>query len=76
MMMTYEGLGAELPRTLERDRPDLVPDRPRTYVSSMDILTEVLDRVRVKGTVIFHYEFGRSRGAEALKHNNARLARR
>jgi AraC-like DNA-binding protein len=25
----------------------------------MDILTEVLDRFRLKGTVIFHYEFGR-----------------
>jgi hypothetical protein len=25
----------------------------------MDILTDVLDRVRLKGTVIFHYEFGR-----------------
>ena len=25
----------------------------------MDILTDVLDRVRLKGTVLFHYEFGR-----------------
>jgi Cupin len=25
----------------------------------MDILTDVLDRVHLKGTVIFHYEFGR-----------------
>src|ERR1700730_2796424 len=24
----------------------------------MDILTDVLDRVRLKGTVLFHYEFG------------------
>jgi AraC-like DNA-binding protein len=48
-----------LPRTLERYRPDLVPDRPRTYLASVDILTDVLDRVRLKGTVLFHYEFGR-----------------
>ena len=48
-----------MPRTLERDRPDLVPDHPRTYVASVDILTDVLDRVRLKGTVLFHYEFGR-----------------
>ena len=46
-------------RTLERNRPDLVPNRPRTYVASMDILTDVLDRVRLKGTLLFHYEFGR-----------------
>ena len=26
---------------------------------SVDILTDVLDRVRLKGTVLFHYEFGR-----------------
>ena len=45
--------------TLERNRPDLVPDRPRAYVSEVDILTDVLDRVRLKGTVLFHYEFGR-----------------
>ena len=25
----------------------------------MDILTDVLERVRLKGTVLFHYEFGR-----------------
>jgi hypothetical protein len=25
----------------------------------VDILTGVLDRVRLKGTVLFHYEFGR-----------------
>ena len=25
----------------------------------MDILTDVLDRFRLKGTVLFHYEFGR-----------------
>jgi AraC-like DNA-binding protein len=48
-----------MPRTLERNRPDLVSDRPLTYVASMDILTDVLDRVRLKGTVLFHYEFGR-----------------
>jgi hypothetical protein len=48
-----------VPRTLERNRPDLVPDRPRTYVASVDILTDILDRVRLKGTVLFHYEFGR-----------------
>ena len=51
--------GASAPRTLERNRPDLVSDRPLTYVASMDILTDVLDRVRLKGTVLFHYEFGR-----------------
>src|SRR5260370_22525584 len=51
--------GAAAPRTLERNRPDLVPDRPRTYVASVDILTDVLERVRLKGTLIFHYEFGR-----------------
>ena len=45
-------------RTPERNRPDLVPDRPQTYVASVDILTDVLDRVRLKGTVLFHYEFG------------------
>ena len=59
MTPAYHGAGAVLPRTLERNRPDLVLDRPRTYVSSMDILTDVLDRVRLKGTVLFHYEFGR-----------------
>ena len=48
-----------MPRTLERNRPHLVSDRPRTYVASVDILTDVLDRVRLKGTVLFHYEFGR-----------------
>ena len=47
-----------LPRTLERNRPDLVLDRPRTYFSGVDILTDVLDRVRLR-TVLFHYEFGR-----------------
>jgi hypothetical protein len=26
---------------------------------SVDILTDILDRVRLKGTVLFHYEFGR-----------------
>jgi AraC-like DNA-binding protein len=36
-----------------------VPDRPRTYVTRVDILTDVLERVRLKGTVLFHYEFGR-----------------
>jgi AraC-like DNA-binding protein len=36
-----------------------VRDRPRLYLARMDILTDVLDRVRLKGTVIFHYEFGR-----------------
>jgi hypothetical protein len=25
----------------------------------VDILTDVLERVRLKGTVLFHYEFGR-----------------
>jgi hypothetical protein len=28
----------------------------------VDILTDVLDRVRLKGTVLFHYEFGRPWG--------------
>ena len=59
MTTAYEGRGAALPWTLDRNRPDLVPDRPRTYLASMDILTDVLDRVRLKGTVLFHYEFGR-----------------
>src|SRR5271156_1441164 len=59
MTTVYKGPGAALPRTLERNRPDLVPDRPRTYVTSVDILTDILDRVRLKGTVVFHYEFGR-----------------
>ena len=58
MTTAYQGPGAALPRTLERNRPDLVPDRPGTYLASMDILTDVLDRVRLKGTVLFHYEFG------------------
>ncbi len=58
-MTTAQDLGRRLPWTLERNRPDLVPDRPRTYVASMDILTDVLDRVRLKGTLLFHYEFGR-----------------
>src|SRR3984893_5626959 len=53
------GRGAAVPRTLERNRPDLVSDRPRTYVVGVDILTDVLDRVRLKGTLLFHYEFGR-----------------
>ena len=75
-MMTYEGLGAELPRTLDRNRPNVVSERPWTHAASLEILTDVLDRVRLKGTVIFHYGFGRSRGARALKHNNARSARR
>ena len=63
-----------MPRTLEHNRPDLVPDRPRTYVPSVDILTDVLDRVRLKGTVLFHYEFGRPwsvalpRSADAVFH--------
>ena len=66
--------GAAAPRTLERNRPDLVSDRPLTYVASMDILTDVLDRVRLKGTVLFHYEFGRPwtvalpRSADAIFH--------
>src|SRR6266446_9763913 len=66
--------GASAPRTLERNRPHLVSDRPRTYVASMDILTDVLDRVRLKGTVLFHYEFGRPwtvalpRSADAIFH--------
>src|SRR6267154_616703 len=51
--------GASAPWTPERKRPDLVSDRPRTYVAGMDILTDVLDRVRLKGTLLFHYEFGR-----------------
>jgi hypothetical protein len=40
----------------------------------MDILTDVLDRVRLKGTVLFHYEFGRPwtvalpRSADAIFH--------
>src|ERR1700737_1182622 len=68
------GPGAAVPRTLERNRPDLVSDRPRPYVASMDILTDVLDRVRLKGTVLFHYEFGRPwtvalpRSADAIFH--------
>ena len=63
-----------MPWTLERNRPDLVPDRPRTYVSEVDILTDVLDRVRLKGTVLFHYEFGSPwsvalpRSADAIFH--------
>src|SRR6266853_174955 len=66
--------GASAPRTLERNRPDLVSDRPLTYVASMDILTDVLDRVRLKGTLLFHYEFGRPwsvalpRSADAIFH--------
>jgi AraC-like DNA-binding protein len=61
-------------RTLERNCPDLVPDRPRTYVPNVDILTDVLDRVRLKGTVLFHYEFGSPwsmalpRSADAIFH--------
>ena len=60
--------------TLERNRPDLVPDRPRTYVPGVDILTDVLDRVHLRGTVLFHYEFGRPwsvalpRSADAIFH--------
>jgi Cupin len=63
-----------VPRTLERNRPDLVSDRPRTYAAGVDILTDVLDRVRLKGTVIFHYEFGSPwsvalpRSADAIFH--------
>ena len=53
------GLGAAASWTLERNRPHLVLDRPLNYLASMDILTDVLDRVHLKGTVIFHYEFGR-----------------
>jgi AraC-like DNA-binding protein len=40
----------------------------------MDLLTDVLDRVRLKGTVLFHYEFGRPwtvalpRSADAIFH--------
>src|ERR1700694_4996171 len=72
--MRLPGPGAAVPRTPERNRPDLVPNRPRTYVSSVDILTDVLDRVRLKGTVLFHYEFGRPwsvavpRSADAIFH--------
>ena len=69
------GPGAAVPRTLERNRPDLVPNRPRTYVASMDILTDVLDCVRLKGTVLFHHEFARAwsvalaRSADAIFHS-------
>src|ERR1700724_3366602 len=59
MTTVNEDLGRGAPRTLEPNRPDLVPDRPRTYVAIVDILTDILDRVRLKGTVLFHYEFGR-----------------
>src|SRR5258705_11632368 len=59
MTTVKRGDGAAAPRTLERNRADLVSNRPRTYVASMDILTDVLDRVRLKGTLLFHYEFGR-----------------
>jgi hypothetical protein len=40
----------------------------------MDILTDVLDRVRLQGTVLFRYEFGRPwtvalpRSADAIFH--------
>ena len=40
----------------------------------MDILTDILDRVRLKGTLLFHYEFGRPwsvalpRSADAIFH--------
>jgi hypothetical protein len=61
------GPGAAVPRTPERNRPDLVPDRPRTYVASVEILTDVLDRVRLKGTLLFHYEFGRPWGVAAQR---------
>ena len=53
LLLLNPNCGAALP-TLERNRPDLVSDRPRTYVASTHILTDVLDRVRLKGTVIFH----------------------
>ena len=58
-MTAYQGTWGGGPWTLERNRPHLVLDRPRSYLASMDILTDVLDRVHLKGTVIFHYEFGR-----------------
>ena len=33
-------------------------DRPEDYIRRMDILAEVLDRVRLGGTLLFHFELG------------------
>jgi hypothetical protein len=48
-MMTHEGLGAELPRTLDRNRPNFVSERPWTHAASLEILTDVLDHFCLKG---------------------------
>ena len=39
-MMTYEGFGAELPPTLDRNRPNVVSERPWAHAASLEILTD------------------------------------
>jgi len=36
-----------------------VSDRPKAHFTGVDILTNMLDQVRLKGTLLFHYELGR-----------------
>ena len=41
-MMTYEGLAAELPRTLDCNRPNVMSERPWAHAANLEILTEYL----------------------------------
>jgi hypothetical protein len=45
--------------SLERDRPILLSKRPRAGSLAREVLTEVLHRVRLNGTLLYHYELGR-----------------
>jgi len=45
-------------RTIEINRPDVVSNRPGANLGGMDILAQVLDRVRLGGTLLFHFELG------------------
>jgi len=45
-------------QTIGPNRPNIVSDRPPNYHRMMDILAEVLDRVRLGGSLLFHFELG------------------
>jgi len=44
-------------RTIGSKRPNVVFDRPAAYgIAALDVLTDILTRVRFSGTILFHYE--------------------
>jgi AraC-like DNA-binding protein/mannose-6-phosphate isomerase-like protein (cupin superfamily) len=45
-------------QTIGLNRPSIVSGRPANYHRCMDVLAQVLDRVRLGGTLLFHFELG------------------